>query len=103
MVELKVGLENIEFLISHLIKYPNDASESVCLLSLVGEHDFNFDLYRDEFFSLEVEEVEEDSLKDLPNFLSPSTIDLKPLPSHLKYAFFGPNETLPVIHSSFIT
>ena len=48
------------------------------------EDDFNFDFYREELFSLDVDEVEEDSLEDLPNFLPPSTVDLKTQPSHLK-------------------
>ena len=33
MVELKEGLERIEFPISRLMKYPKDASEDMCLLS----------------------------------------------------------------------
>ncbi|XP_068336650.1 uncharacterized protein [Pyrus communis] len=33
----------------------------------------------------------------------PPSLELKPLPSHLKYVFLGDNETLPVIISSILT
>ena len=36
----------------------------------------------------------------LPSEETPSKLELKPLPSHLKYAFFGVEETFPVIISS---
>ncbi|XP_024178407.1 uncharacterized protein LOC112184382 [Rosa chinensis] len=38
--------------------------------------------------------------KLLPSIISPPTLELKPLPSTLKYAFLGPNDTLPVVISS---
>ncbi|XP_071694761.1 uncharacterized protein [Rutidosis leptorrhynchoides] len=38
-----------------------------------------------------------------PSLESPPTLELKPLPSHLKYAFFSTNGTLPVIIASVIT
>ena len=79
------------------MKYPNDASKDVCLLSLVEDGDFSFDLYRHELFSLTTKEVQADSSEHVPNFLPPSTIKLKNLPSHLKYEFLGPNETLHLI------
>ena len=82
------------------MKYPKDASEDICLLSLVEEDDFSFYLYQHEIFSLDAKEVKKDSFKDIPNFLPPSTIELKPLPSYLKYVFLVPNETLPAIISS---
>ena len=54
-------------------------------------------------FSLDVEEVEEDYFKDIPNFLPPFIIELKSLPSHVKYEFLRTNETLPVIISSLLS
>ncbi|XP_021747322.1 uncharacterized protein LOC110713162 [Chenopodium quinoa] len=36
----------------------------------------------------------------VPSLISPPQLELKALPSTLKYAFLGPNETLPVIISS---
>ncbi|CAN6707622.1 unnamed protein product [Malus baccata var. baccata] len=41
--------------------------------------------------------------KLLPSVVQPSTLELKPLPSHLKYVFLGEDETLPVIISSSLT
>ncbi|KAM2163181.1 hypothetical protein ACFX1Q_040893 [Malus domestica] len=41
--------------------------------------------------------------KLLPSVVQPPTLELKPLPSHLKYVFLGDNETLPVIISSTLT
>nr|XP_043639415.1 uncharacterized protein LOC122610495 [Erigeron canadensis] len=35
-----------------------------------------------------------------PSFETPHTLELKPLPSHLKYVFLGPNKSLPVIIAS---
>ncbi|KAM2225378.1 hypothetical protein ACFXTI_019141 [Malus domestica] len=41
--------------------------------------------------------------KMLPSVVHPSTLELKPLPSHLKYIFLGEDETLPVIISCSLT
>ncbi|CAN6725282.1 unnamed protein product [Malus baccata var. baccata] len=41
--------------------------------------------------------------KLLPSIMQPPTLELKPLPSHLKYIFLGDDETLPVIISSTLT
>ncbi|CAN6544195.1 unnamed protein product [Malus baccata var. baccata] len=41
--------------------------------------------------------------KLLPSVVQPHTLELKPLPSHLKYVFLGDDETLPVIISSTLT
>ncbi|XP_070662278.1 uncharacterized protein [Malus domestica] len=38
--------------------------------------------------------------KLLPSVIQAPVLELKPLPDHLKYVFFGDNETLPVIVSS---
>jgi hypothetical protein len=38
-----------------------------------------------------------------PSIVSPPELELKKLPSHLKYAFLGENSTLPVIISSSLT
>ncbi|XP_021802118.1 uncharacterized protein LOC110746220, partial [Prunus avium] len=38
-----------------------------------------------------------------PSTLQPPTLELKPLPAHLKYAHLGANETLPVIIASDLT
>ncbi|CAN6576693.1 unnamed protein product [Malus baccata var. baccata] len=41
--------------------------------------------------------------KLLPSVVQPPTLELKSLPSHLKYVFLGDDETLPVIISSTLT
>ncbi|KAM1116282.1 hypothetical protein TB1_006282 [Malus domestica] len=41
--------------------------------------------------------------KLLPSVVQPPTLELKPLPSHLKYVFLGDDETLPFIISSTLT
>ncbi|CAN6576835.1 unnamed protein product [Malus baccata var. baccata] len=41
--------------------------------------------------------------KLLPSIIQASILELKPLPSHLKYIFLGENETLPAIISSSLT
>ncbi|KAM2064664.1 hypothetical protein ACFX16_028035 [Malus domestica] len=41
--------------------------------------------------------------KLLPSIVQAPILDLKPLPSHLKYIFLGGNETLPAIISSSLT
>ncbi|XP_070682439.1 uncharacterized protein [Malus domestica] len=41
--------------------------------------------------------------KMLPSVVQPPTLELKPLPSHLRYGFLGEDETLPVIISSSLT
>ena len=41
--------------------------------------------------------------KLLPSVLQAPTLELKPLPEHLKYAFLGKNDTLPVIIANNLT
>ncbi|CAN6566342.1 unnamed protein product [Malus baccata var. baccata] len=41
--------------------------------------------------------------KMLPSVVQPPTLELKSLPSHLKYVFLGKDDTLPVIISSSLT
>ncbi|CAN6697968.1 unnamed protein product [Malus baccata var. baccata] len=41
--------------------------------------------------------------KLLPSVIQPLSLELKPLPSHLKYVFLGEQETLPVTISSSLT
>ncbi|XP_070682486.1 uncharacterized protein [Malus domestica] len=46
-----------------------------------------------------------DALESLPpqSVVQPPTLELKPLPSHLKYVYLGEDETLPVIISTSLT
>ncbi|CAL2271893.1 unnamed protein product [Prunus armeniaca] len=41
--------------------------------------------------------------KLLPSVIQAPTLELKPLPNHLKYVFLGDEETLPIIVSSSLT
>ena len=43
------------------------------------------------------------STKMLPSVVQAPSLELKPLPDHLKYVFLGEGETLPVIISSSLT
>ncbi|XP_070039977.1 uncharacterized protein [Nicotiana tomentosiformis] len=38
-----------------------------------------------------------------PSIEEPPTLELKPLPPHLRYEFLGPSSTLPIILSSYLT
>ena len=38
-----------------------------------------------------------------PSIEDPLTLELKPLPVHLKYAYLGDNNTLPVVFSTALT
>ena len=44
---------------------------------------------------------EQSSLKSKPSIEDPPTLELKPLPSHLKYAFLEKSEKLPILISAF--
>ncbi|XP_074300656.1 uncharacterized protein LOC141631955 [Silene latifolia] len=48
-----------------------------------------------------LEELPKEKL--VPSIVKPPIVELKPLPGHLKYAFLGNEETLPVIISSKLT
>ena len=41
--------------------------------------------------------------KPTPSVIKAPKVELKPLPSHLKYVYLGENETLPVIISSALS
>ncbi|CAN6711619.1 unnamed protein product [Malus baccata var. baccata] len=53
--------------------------------------------------SLNFESIPISTNKLLPSIVQAPILDLKPLPSHLKYIFLGENETLPAIISSSLT
>ncbi|CAN6679116.1 unnamed protein product [Malus baccata var. baccata] len=66
-------------------------------------------LYLDAFKSvtksgrLEFEDLGSVPSKSLPSIIATPTLNLKPLSSHLKYAFLGAAETLPVIISAYLS
>ncbi|XP_070010900.1 uncharacterized protein [Nicotiana sylvestris] len=65
------------------------------VLSLEGQGYWKREL---EFETLHLEEIKTHPAK--PSIEEPPQLELKPLLSHLRYAFLGPNLTLPVIISS---
>ncbi|CAH9110594.1 unnamed protein product [Cuscuta europaea] len=54
-------------------------------------------------FNLSYIDLPVPTTKLLPSTVQPPEVELKPLPSQLKYAFLGSNDTLPVIISSELT
>ena len=48
-------------------------------------------------------EMPEDTKTFKPSLEEAPKLEMKPLPSHIKYAYLGENETLPVIISSTLT
>ena len=49
------------------------------------------------------EELGTSEKKPVPSLTQPPVLELKPLPSHLKYVHLGTNDTLPIIISSSLT
>ena len=85
------------------MKYPKESSEDICFVSLVEEDDFGFKRNNNELFSLETKESEEEVFEGLLNSLPTTDIDLKLLPSNLKYAFLGPNNAMPMMILSLLS
>ncbi|KAI5343486.1 hypothetical protein L3X38_011362 [Prunus dulcis] len=54
-------------------------------------------------FSRLIEPLEPSATHLIPSIVKPPKLDLKPLPSHLKYAYLAEFETLPVIIASDLT
>ncbi|KAL5544690.1 hypothetical protein UlMin_008474 [Ulmus minor] len=50
-----------------------------------------------------LELTSENFKENVPSIEKPLVLELKQLPSHLKYVYLGDNETLPVIISSYLT
>ncbi len=49
---------------------------------------------------VEILEMPEDNKKSKPSIEEPPKVILKPLPQHIKYAYLGEKETLPIIISA---
>ncbi|KAI5312735.1 hypothetical protein L3X38_041909 [Prunus dulcis] len=95
-----------------MTKKSNDALEAV----LTQEEE---DLFESEFqevmaalevfqpyppsFRPPLEPLASSSTKLEPSIITPPKLELKPLPNHLKYAYLGANETLPVIIAASLT
>ncbi|KAL2228486.1 UNVERIFIED_CONTAM: hypothetical protein Sindi_1828300, partial [Sesamum indicum] len=66
----------------------------------IGESIFEFEALQPLPFNLAFIESSQSHTKLVPSILQAPTLELKELPKHLKYAFLGENDTLPVIISS---
>ncbi|KAB2629204.1 hypothetical protein D8674_033999 [Pyrus ussuriensis x Pyrus communis] len=78
----------------HAVPPSEELSEMVAALELLPTHDGKFP---------NRESIPISTNKLLPSIIQAPGLELKPLPSHLKYIFLGENETLPAIISSSLT
>ncbi|KAB2611031.1 hypothetical protein D8674_019063 [Pyrus ussuriensis x Pyrus communis] len=78
----------------HAVHPNEDLSEMVAALELLPTHDGKSPIH---------ESIPISTNKLLPSIIQAPNLELKPLPSHLKYIFLGENETLPAIISSSLT
>ncbi|KAM2889737.1 hypothetical protein FF1_013323 [Malus domestica] len=79
---------------SHVVPPSEEVIELVAALDSLPTHDGK---------SPNHESIPVSTNKLLPSIIQAPTLELKPLPSHLKYIFLGENETLPAIISSSLT
>ncbi|KAM1769092.1 hypothetical protein ACFX12_046969 [Malus domestica] len=110
--------EVINFKLSDFIKYPSEDHSCFSIdvfASLVQDHfeQLNddalelviargMDIQNNETVTMHPHDMNNFSLAVPPNE-DPLTLELKPLPSYLKYIFLGDDETLPIIISSTLT
>ncbi|KAL0291356.1 UNVERIFIED_CONTAM: hypothetical protein Scaly_2641300 [Sesamum calycinum] len=66
----------------------------------IGESTLELEALPSLHFNLSFIELPHSHTKILPSILQAPTLELKELPKHLKYAFLGENDTLPVIISN---
>ncbi|KAL0413443.1 UNVERIFIED_CONTAM: hypothetical protein Sradi_1546000 [Sesamum radiatum] len=74
--------------------------EYMALDPSIGESIFELEALPPLHLNLAFIELPQSHTKLLPSILQTPTLELKELPKHLKYAYLGENETLPVIISS---
>ncbi|CAN6579848.1 unnamed protein product [Malus baccata var. baccata] len=95
------------------VEKPSDPMEAALVHAATSEDENQLlaecALYLDAFKSvtksgrLEFEDLGYVPSKSPPSITAAPTLNLKPLPSHLKYAFLGAAETLPVIISAYLS
>ncbi|XP_070034356.1 uncharacterized protein [Nicotiana tomentosiformis] len=101
---LRVGTEKVVFQMKRMMKYPSDVvfSHSCFKLDIIGElpEKYRSDkLKEDEALETEEQVVDEDEIKEEA---SKPNVELKVLPTHLKYVFLETNN-IPVIISTDLT
>ncbi|XP_038891567.1 uncharacterized protein LOC120080956 [Benincasa hispida] len=122
--ELTIRLDDqeVKFNVLNVLKYPNDIENCQYIEELREEHwyeplkeleeeNFEIDTMLEEgcaaihvesnFEPLKLSEWTSQRIK--PSFEEPPVLELKPLPVHLKYAYLGSNDMLPVIISSSLS
>ncbi|XP_070032026.1 uncharacterized protein [Nicotiana tomentosiformis] len=94
VINVKDTLEDV------LLNHDGDEKEGFvdCVNALQGMRSYTYEPRK---ISLDLENRKTPPTK--PSIEEPPTLELKPLPSHLRYEFLGPCSTLPVILSSFLT
>ncbi|KAM2292997.1 hypothetical protein ACFXTI_027666 [Malus domestica] len=80
--------------LSYAVSPSEEFLEVVAVLDSLPTHD-------GKYFNRESIPISTNKL--LPSIIQAPILELKPLPSHLKYIFLGENETLPAIISSSLT
>ncbi|KAM2671207.1 hypothetical protein EV1_007043 [Malus domestica] len=78
----------------HVVPWCGELSEMVATLESLPKHVGKLSNF---------ESIPVSTDKTFPSVIQAPTLELKPLPSHLKYVYLGEQETLPVIVSSFLT
>ena len=91
-VILKMGEHNVKVDINKLMKYPSRASEDLAAIDFADDQDI--DACVEEVMMID----EEARYEELP--MEEPTLELKTLPSTLKYTFFDEEKAKPVIISS---
>ena len=91
-VILKVGEHTVKADINKLMKYPSRASEDLDVINFADDQDI--DACVEEVMMID----EEARYEELP--MDEPTLELKTLPSTLKYALFDEEKGMPVIFSS---
>ncbi|XP_060190530.1 uncharacterized protein LOC132619729 [Lycium barbarum] len=89
-----------EMLAAVIMNYEGENEEEFeeTINALVGMGTYK---YNPKKLDLDLENREKPPAK--PCIIEPPTLELKPLPSHLRYEFLGPNNTFPVIISVWLT
>ncbi|XP_062108151.1 uncharacterized protein LOC133819026 [Humulus lupulus] len=101
-LKLRVQEEEVVFNVFKAMTYPKvsdsydeDNEEALSYLNWIK----SYEPWKHKKF----EELGEGLERPLPSILKPPVLELKALPEHLRYAYLGEKETLPVIVSSFLS
>ena len=107
--------ESVEFIMSKLMKYPLDDEACMKIVSLdeciVQENFLLYDSDDEEWNAIDTKDEDKNTFTkpDLlvrsdnptpPSIEKPPKLELKPLLTHLRYAFLGENNILPIIISN---